>query len=95
MIFFLAVYFKLLPKLSNFVNSDDCVGKIPWKSIRLYPVIIEKVLKSIRDRFLPVKIMRNSGNSSTSAIQQFLNDAPRNKCIHDFDLTDEGLGIKN
>ena len=32
--------FKLLLKVSNFINSDDCIGKIISKSIRLYPVYI-------------------------------------------------------
>ena len=34
--FFLSVFFfKLLPKFSGFINSDDCIGKITSKSIRL------------------------------------------------------------
>ena len=32
--FFLQFFFKLLPKFSNFINSDDCIGKIKSKAIR-------------------------------------------------------------
>ena len=40
--FFLAVlFFKLLPKLSDFIYSDDCIEKITSKSARLYPVFIQ------------------------------------------------------
>ena len=40
--FFSVFFFKLLPKLIDFINSDDCIGKIISKSIRLYPVFIQK-----------------------------------------------------
>ena len=39
--FFLQL-FKLLPKLSDFINSDDCIGKIASKYITLCPVFILK-----------------------------------------------------
>ena len=29
-----------LPKLSDFINSDDCIGKVTSKSITLYQVLI-------------------------------------------------------
>ena len=35
-------FFELLPKFSNFVNSNDCIGKITLEYIRLYPVFIQK-----------------------------------------------------
>ena len=39
--FFWAVFFKLLPKFfTDFINSDNCMGKITSKSIRLKPVLI-------------------------------------------------------
>ena len=38
---FFAFFFKLLSKFRNFINSDDCIGKIQSKSIRLYPVFIQ------------------------------------------------------
>ena len=38
--FFLTLFFKLVLKFSDFINSDDCIGKITSKSIRLYPVLI-------------------------------------------------------
>ena len=34
--------FKLLPNFDDFINSDDGIGKIATKSIRLYPVFIPK-----------------------------------------------------
>ena len=40
--FFLAIFFKLFLKLNDFINSDDCIGKIISKSIRLYPVFIHE-----------------------------------------------------
>ena len=40
--YFLQFYIKLLPKLSNFMNSDDCIRKITSKSIRLYSVFIQQ-----------------------------------------------------
>ena len=55
------VYFKLLPKLSNFSNSDDSIGKTTSKSIRINPAfkrnleILKKDFKSIKNRFFLVK----------------------------------------
>ena len=40
--FFLAVFFKLLPKFTDFINSDNCIEKITSKSIRTHPVFILK-----------------------------------------------------
>ena len=37
----LAVFLEILPKFCDFVNSDDCIGKITSKSIRLKPVCIQ------------------------------------------------------
>ena len=42
MFFFLQFFFKLLPKFSDFINSDNCIEKITSKPIRLYPVFIQK-----------------------------------------------------
>ena len=41
MVFF-AVFFEILPKFSNFINSDDFIGKITSKYIRLQPAFIKK-----------------------------------------------------
>ena len=41
-IFFSATIFNLLPKFSDFISSDDCIGKITAKSIRLYPFLFRK-----------------------------------------------------
>ena len=35
--FFGVFFFEILPKFSDFVNSDDWIGKITSKSIKLYP----------------------------------------------------------
>ena len=37
-----AFLFEILPKFSDFVNSDDYFGKITLKSIRLQPIFIQK-----------------------------------------------------
>ena len=31
-------FFKLLPKLIDFINSEDCIGKITPKTIKIKPV---------------------------------------------------------
>ena len=36
------VFFEILPKLSVFVNTDDCIGKFTTKSIRLQLVFLSK-----------------------------------------------------
>ena len=40
--FFIAVFFDMFPKLSYFLNSDDCIRKTKSKSIRLKPVFIQE-----------------------------------------------------
>ena len=39
---FSILFFNLPPKFSDFINSDDFIGQITSKSIRLYPVFIKK-----------------------------------------------------
>ena len=39
---FLSFFFEFLPKISNFVNTDNCIGKISSNSIWIYPVFITK-----------------------------------------------------
>ena len=39
---FLGEKLKLMPEFSDFINSDDCIGKITSKSIKLFPVFIQK-----------------------------------------------------
>ena len=56
MIFFLSFvqffFFKLLPKFSDFINSDDYAGKITSEYIRLQPVFFSKKdLKITKNRF--------------------------------------------
>ena len=38
--FFMQFFFKFLPKFTDFINSDDCIGKITSKSIRMNPVFL-------------------------------------------------------
>ena len=40
--FFFVVFFKILLKFSDFVISDNCIGKIISKYIGLQPVYIQK-----------------------------------------------------
>ena len=44
--FFLQFLFELLPKLSNFINSDDCIEKFTSKSIRIKLVLTKKNIRS-------------------------------------------------
>ena len=52
---------KLFPKFSDFIISDDCIEKIASKSIRLYPVFIEKNV-NLKKGIISNEKMRNSGN---------------------------------
>ena len=58
--FFLCSFFLLLPKFTDLMNFDNCIGKITSKSIRLYPVFFKDLNLIIKELFL-VK-MRSSGN---------------------------------
>ena len=51
MLGFFAVFYEILPKFSDFINSDDCIGKITSKSMRLQPVFIQKILSFSSDFF--------------------------------------------
>ena len=53
--FFLQFFFKLLPKLSDLINSDDCIDKIRSKSIRLHPVFIKKTFELKKKGLFRVK----------------------------------------
>ena len=35
-------FFELLSNFNNFINSNDCIGKITSQYIRLYPVFTKK-----------------------------------------------------
>ena len=41
---FVAAFFKLFQKYSDFVNSDDCIGNISSISIRNSPNLFEKLI---------------------------------------------------
>ena len=43
-IYFAVFCFKWLPKFSDFINCNDCIKQTKSKSIRLYPVFIQKRL---------------------------------------------------
>ena len=72
--FFLQYFvFKLLPKFKDLINSDDCIGKITLKSIRLYPVFIKKKdLNLIRKGITCSGKMRNSGNYNYDYVHSYL-----------------------
>ena len=40
--YFFSFFLNLIPNFSDFVNSDDCIGKLGLKSITLYSVFILK-----------------------------------------------------
>ena len=46
--FFYAVFFILLPKFADLMNSDNCIGKITLKSIRIYPVFIQTFFSLVK-----------------------------------------------
>ena len=52
--FFLAVFFEIVPKFSDFVNSDDCIGNITPKSIRLQSVFFLNIDVNKKKK-IPVK----------------------------------------
>ena len=41
-LFFSVFFFEIVPKFCDFVNSDDCIGKILSESIRLQTFFIQK-----------------------------------------------------
>ena len=54
-------FLKLIPKFSDFVNYEVCIGKIISKSIRLKLLSIKiKDLKLIKNRFFSGEKMINS-----------------------------------
>ena len=59
MVFFCSFFFKLLPKCSDFINSDDCIGKITSKSIRLKPSFILKNVEVIDRQIFSIEKMIN------------------------------------
>ena len=60
--FVFAVLIILLPKFSDFINSDDCMGKITSKSVRLYPVFNQKKdINLIKIGIISSEKVRNSG----------------------------------
>ena len=55
-IIIIIIFIKLLLKLSDFINSDDCFGKITYKSIRQQPVFMKKKkLKFIKKQIFLLK----------------------------------------
>ena len=60
---FMHFFFKLLPNFTDFENSDDSIGKITSKSIRLQPVFIQKNnLKQIKKQIFSGGKLKNSDN---------------------------------
>ena len=58
-VFFCSFFSKYLQKISDFVNSDDCIGKVTLESIRLQPVLFKGNLKLMDNRFF---LVEKSGN---------------------------------
>ena len=57
------IFFSLefLQKFSDFVNSDNCIGKIISKSIRIYPVyIIKKIVFASSNCFTKHVLLANN-----------------------------------
>ena len=72
-IFSAVFFFKLLQKLSNFINSDDCIWKITLESIRVYPVFIKKKGSNlIKKGIISSEKMRKSGNFIYDYAHSFL-----------------------
>ena len=60
---FSVFFFKLVPKLSDFINSDDCIGKIILKYMRLKSVFFfKKRFEVNKKQILSSEKIRNSGN---------------------------------
>ena len=55
-------FFEILSKFSDFVNSDDCIGKINQNLSDYNQFLLKKGLKLIQNHFSSEK-MGNSGNS--------------------------------
>ena len=60
--FFFAVFSYLLPKFSNFVNADGCIGKMTSKSIRINTIFISQKIEFDKILIFSSEKMINSGN---------------------------------
>ena len=69
--FSFAVFFKLLPKLNDFINYDDCIGKTSSKSIRLYPLIIQNTIEFSKKWIISIEKKRNSFNFNYNFTHSF------------------------
>ena len=73
--FFLQYFFSnILPKFSDFVNSEDCIGKITLEFIRPQPVSIKKNIWSFKKQIFSIEKMRNSGNCVYDYAHSFFGD---------------------
>ena len=52
--FIFVFFFELFPKLSDFINLDDCIGKIYQNRSSF----LKKYLKSLKNRFFLVKKLK-------------------------------------
>ena len=60
--FFCRFFFKLLLNCSDFINYDDCFGKITSKSIRVKSCFINIFFNITKKGIISSEKMRNSGN---------------------------------
>ena len=58
-----SVFIKLLREYSNFINSDDCIGKMISKAISLNPVFIQKRFDLDKKEIISSEKIRNLSNS--------------------------------
>ena len=56
------LFFLLLQQFSDFINSDDCIGKITQKSINLYPFYSKKKIQFNKKWILSGEKIKNSSN---------------------------------
>ena len=55
-------FFNYLRSLAIFINSDDCIGKIASKSIKLFSFYPKKDFNLIKHSIISSRKIRNSGN---------------------------------
>ena len=57
-----AAFFEMLPRFSDLINSNDCIGKITSKSVRLKKLLLKKRFEVNKKQIVSSEKMRNSGN---------------------------------
>ena len=60
--FFYAVFFILLPKFTDFINSDDCIGKFTSNLSGYIQFLFKKIFEFNKKMNISCENMRNSDN---------------------------------